>query len=78
MSDRQIRMTIHGMSCGSCKAHVQKALQQIAGVSGVAVDVAKGEAVVTPEGAGPEHTDLITAVEQAGYRVSAIEPARGG
>ena len=32
---------INGMTCGGCAKHVEKALRSVAGVSAVAVDVAR-------------------------------------
>jgi Cu2+-exporting ATPase len=37
---------IHGMSCKGCKTHVEEALKKVEGVSTVAVDLAKAEAVI--------------------------------
>lgn len=62
---------IEGMSCGHCVKHVEAALQEIPGVSGVQVDLQGKKAFV-------ETTDTVTdaqlkeAVEEAGYEVTGI------
>lgn len=59
---------IEGMSCAHCVKHVKDALEEIAGVSGAAVDLAAKTATV-------EHADAVSvdalraAVEDAGYDV---------
>lgn len=57
---------INGMSCGHCKAAVEKALRGVAGVITAEVDLEKKQAVVT---GGAELSKLREAVEDAGYDV---------
>ena len=63
-------LTIEGMMCAHCVAHVESALNALPGVS-AHVDLEKKTAAVT---AGPEVTDdmLRRAVKDAGYEVTAI------
>ena len=63
-------LTIEGMMCAHCAAHVESALNALPGVS-THVDLEKKTAAVT---AGPEVTDdmLRKAVKDAGYMVTAI------
>ena len=63
-------LTIEGMMCAHCVAHVESALNALPGVS-AHVDLEKKTAAVT---AGPEVTDdmLRKAVKDAGYEVTAI------
>ena len=64
-------MNIEGMMCVHCKAHVEKALQAIPGVT-VQVDLEAGQAAVTcPETVTVE--DLTKAVTEAGYTVKGID-----
>ena len=57
---------IEGMSCGHCKAAVEKALKAVAGVETAVVDLEKKQAVVT----GNEVMEAMReAVEDAGYEV---------
>lgn len=57
---------IEGMSCGHCKAAVEKALQGVAGVETAVVDLEKKHAVVTGNAAMEAMRE---AVEDAGYEV---------
>ena len=64
-------MNIEGMMCVHCKAHVEKALQAIPGVT-VQVDLEAGQAAVTcPDTVTVE--DLTKAVTEAGYTVKGID-----
>lgn len=60
----QTNLTITGMTCASCVAHVEKALKQVPGVDSAAVNLATEEARVTGE---VHAAALIKAVESAGY-----------
>lgn len=67
-------LTIEGMMCAHCQAHVEKALAALDGVTAVAVDLKGGKALVTlardvPDGA------LEKAVVDAGYAVTACRTA---
>ena len=72
-------LRIEGMDCGNCVRSVTQALQSVAGVSRVVVDLASGRARTHWfPGRTPEPTRLIVAVEQAGYRAHpAMEPPGG-
>lgn len=59
-------LKIEGMTCGHCKAAVEKALLAIPGVENATVDLEKKEAEIV--GSAP-HSQLTTAVEDAGYTV---------
>ncbi len=65
------RMTlpVHGMSCASCVAHVEKALAAVPGVASVAVNLATESATV--QGASLDAGTLRRAVDEAGYAVPA-------
>lgn len=59
-------LKIEGMTCGHCKAAVEKALKAVPGVISVVVELEKKEAVVT----GSVNRDaLVKAVEDADYTV---------
>ncbi len=64
MSDTVLK--IEGMSCNHCKMAVEKALKGVSGVTGVQVDLAKKEAVVSGT---PEHAAMVKAIDEAGYKV---------
>lgn len=65
------RITIEGMSCGHCVRHVEEALKEVAGVTGVTVDL-KGKNAVVELGSEVTDVALKNAVEEAGYDVTAI------
>ena len=59
---------VKGMSCGHCAAAVTKALQGLAGVSEVKVDLASGR--VTYQSAAPVPPEVLARVIRAvGYEV---------
>lgn len=62
---------INGMMCGHCEAHVKKALEAVAGVTGADVSHEKGVAVVAL--AQDVSDDVLAgAVKEAGYEVVGI------
>lgn len=64
-------LTIEGMSCGHCKARVEKALEGVEGVSSVSVDLAdKSARVEGSDALSP--AALAKAVSAAGYAVTDI------
>ena len=64
-----IRLKIDGMSCGGCKAAVERVLTAQPGVETVSVDLERGHAIVTAR-QGTAGSALAAAVEGAGYDVS--------
>ena len=63
----RLTLPVHGMSCASCVAHVEKALAAVPGVAGVAVNLATESATV--QGAALDVAALRRAVDEAGYEV---------
>jgi len=63
---------IEGMSCGHCKASVEKALRAVPGVTEATVDLAAKTASVSAEG-GVADDALKAAVTDAGFTVTGIE-----
>jgi P-type Cu+ transporter len=71
----QTALSIEGMNCASCVAHVEKAIRAVAGVESCQVNLARGRAVVKYV---PERTDpacLARAVTDAGY---SAQPYKAG
>ena len=68
---KTITLSIDGMMCQHCVAHVTKALSAIEGVTPV-VNLEKKNAVCTVAGDVPAEA-LKAAVEEAGYTVTAVE-----
>lgn len=65
-------ITIKGMMCGHCEAHVKKALEAIDGVTSAVASHEKGTAVVTLSKDVPDET-LTAAVTAADYEVTGIK-----
>ena len=59
-------LTVDGMMCGHCQAHVQKALAAVNGVQEVKVNLEQKQAVVSMDAEVPDQA-LMDAVTQAGY-----------
>jgi Cu+-exporting ATPase len=66
----QVNLPIQGMTCAACVSHVEHALQEVDGVSGVTVNLATEKASVNLASNGEGMTPLILAVRDAGYDVS--------
>jgi Cu2+-exporting ATPase len=65
------KLSIEGMNCGHCAAKVKVALEEIGGVSNVAVDLAGKSAVLdAPDGVSEEA--IKTAVSEVGYSVVSV------
>ncbi len=62
---------IEGMSCGGCKASVERVLSAVPGVSGVSVDLAAKTATVNTDSASDNA--LSAAVTGAGFTVKSID-----
>jgi copper chaperone CopZ len=61
-----INLTVSGMTCGTCVKHVEKAINSIAGVQKVEVDLGSG--AVKVEGNVSQHVkEIIAALEKDGY-----------
>ncbi|MFL5814024.1 MAG: heavy metal translocating P-type ATPase, partial [Bdellovibrionia bacterium] len=65
--DRVIPLSVEGMTCASCVAHVEKALKKVPGVKDASVNLATESAQVKVESDDFPATQLIQAVEDAGY-----------
>lgn len=75
---RTERVKVSGMRCGGCAAAVARALEAVAGVDSVDVDLESGMATVRfneAAGGGPE--GFAGAIQRAGFGVSAGETDGG-
>lgn len=61
-----INLTVSGMTCGACVKHVEKAINSIAGVQKVEVDLASG-AVKVEGNVSQQVEEIIAALEEDGY-----------
>jgi len=59
---------VQGMTCDHCRAAVDEEVREIAGVTGVDVDLASGRLEV--RGTGFTDADVARAVAEAGYRLA--------
>ncbi len=66
------KISIEGMTCGHCTAHVEEALKSICGVKSVKVDLAAKSATVELAHE-VEDAKFKAAVEDAGYEVTSIQ-----
>ncbi len=71
-------LKVGGMSCGSCVAHVEKALRARAGVRDARVNLAAEQATVTFDPTVVMPGDLAAAVLQAGYEAAPAEGVANG
>src|SRR5262245_8204324 len=69
----EVRLDLEGMTCASCAARIERALNKLDGVEAT-VNLATAQATVTaPPSVSVE--DLVGAVEAAGYGARAAAPA---
>jgi Cu+-exporting ATPase len=68
--DKNIILNISGMTCASCVARVEKALNEVKGVSSASVNFASEKANIHFNDQPPTTETLIKAVENAGYKAS--------
>jgi P-type Cu+ transporter len=68
MAEQQINLPVKGMTCASCVAHVQKALDNVEGVDDVNVNLATEKASLSFKPEVPTST-LIEAVRKSGYEI---------
>lgn len=61
---------VAGMSCGGCTASVTKVLEELPGVTQVAVVLDPGQATVEFDDAQVERAALCAAIEDAGFEAS--------
>ena len=61
-----INLTVSGMTCGACVKHVEKAINSIAGVQKVEVDLASG-AVKVEGDVSQRVKEIVAALEEDGY-----------
>ena len=69
---QKTRLSVVGMSCGACVRHVTTALDGLAGVVHVDIDLLKNEAVVDHLLDRVNETGLIAAISDAGYHASVV------
>ncbi|OPY67608.1 MAG: putative cadmium-transporting ATPase [Syntrophorhabdaceae bacterium PtaU1.Bin034] len=76
-ADAEKVLTVKGMDCADCAAHVQKEVSKVAGVASAEVSLATGKLKVIPAGGLLDEARIIEAVRRAGYDVEAEDVYRG-
>lgn len=66
MESKTTVLTVEGMTCPSCVAHVNRALRDLDGVAAVDVRLREGTVTVKHEPAAPVDA-LVEALREAGY-----------
>src|SRR4051812_30796625 len=66
-TSEQATLSISGMDCASCVAHVEKAARAVAGVQGARVNLARGRAVVEFDPGKTDAGAVAVAISQSGY-----------
>ncbi len=74
---RKVTFPVTGMTCASCVAHVEKALQGVDGVGSANVNLASEKATVEYDASKVGMADFRKAVEGAGYGAGAEVSAEG-
>lgn len=70
MATTQYQVT--GMSCGHCEVAIRSEVEQIPGVSGIAVSSSTGHLAVSTDGAPIDDAAVLAAVEEAGYAAEVV------
>ena len=65
----KIVLRVDGMSCGHCKAAVEKALNLLGGVQGADADIGAKTVTVTYDAGKVNRDVLAEAIAEAGYEV---------
>lgn len=65
----KITIKVEGMSCGHCKAAVEKALKETNGVRDAEVNLTSKSVDVSYDQDRIDRADLVNAIEDAGYDV---------
>ena len=71
-------LVVTGLTCASCVARVERALKGVPGVSGAEVSLATERARVSAPAGIVSPTDLVGAIEAAGYAASPVAPQAAG
>lgn len=69
------KFDVGGMTCAACQAHVERAVENVPGVSSVSVNLLSGSMVVDYDDATCSADTICNAVDQAGYSAAPIANA---
>ncbi|WP_136600764.1 heavy metal translocating P-type ATPase [Salinigranum halophilum] len=68
--DAEVSLSVPGMDCASCAGKVESSLRRVDGVRSYETQPTTGRVVVRYDSATASHTDLVGAIEGAGYEVT--------
>jgi Cu+-exporting ATPase len=71
MATETLKMTVHGMTCGSCARSVERKLASTPGVSKATVDLLNQNATIDYDAAAVQPETLAAAIRQLGFEVPA-------
>ncbi len=69
---------VTGMSCAACSSHVEKSVRSLSGVKDVSVNLLKNSMVVDYDESALSSSNIVKAVEDAGYGASLKGKEKGG
>lgn len=73
----QATFLVEGMTCASCAGSIERSVRKLPNVGKVDISVKAGKVtVIGKEGKNLELNQIKEAIEQAGYKVKAIEKAK--
>ena len=78
VSVRSVAFSVDGMNCASCVAHVEKSARAISGVQSVAVNLARGRAVVEFDPSLSSEAAIAKTITDHGYPTKPESTAGGG
>jgi len=73
----EMEIAVHGMTCASCVARVERAIERVPGVASVSVNLATGRAHVGFMSSQARIDQIIAAIEGAGYQAKPIVEQSG-
>lgn len=73
---RRLDLSVEGMSCASCVAHVERALKAQPGIEEARVNLATGRASLTLAAGAPSPERIAAAVTEAGYDATPVTDDR--
>lgn len=72
------KFDVGGMTCAACQAHVERAVENVPGVSSVSVNLLSGSMAVDYNDAACDADTICSAVDRAGYSAAPIAAAGTG
>ena len=67
-TEKNLTVTVEGMTCASCVARVERAIKRVDGVTGASVNLATEKATVSFDPASADVPALLGAIEKSGYK----------